>query len=1044
MTRSGNGSRAPGHGQADGHPAADGQPGSGGHPGAEGHPGAGGHRGAGPPGTISVVVCAYTEQRWTKLSRAIGSIHDQTRAAHEIILVIDHCPGLLVRSRREFGGVTTVPNRFGQGLSGGRNTGIAEASGDVVAFLDDDAAAGRDWLATLAGHYRDPQVLGVGGLVDPWWEEGRPPWFPPELDWVVGCSYEGMPTRSAAVRNFIGANMSFRRELLTELRGFVPTLGRVGAIPLGCEETELCLRASHLHPRGILRYDPSAAVRHAVPRQRGSWGYLLSRCYAEGKSKAKVAELAGPQRALASERRYLRSALPRRVGRSIAGAAAGDLAKLQSVLAVLAAVAVTGAGYLTGRTAGLAHRRTVPVLTSAPGRAPASRIRGGLSALAAGGRFAACLAGWGAGLTGVGISRAARSLTGSARDRMAELRSMLVIMAAVAVAGAAYLRGGTAGLVRDRAPPTLGPAPGQRASPIRAALPALAPWAGLVACLALWGAGLTGVAVAGVARADLGLISVLPVTFWAALGVFTLSFGWSVVYRPAQWPLAAHVLALIAMLNATPAILYGTLRYSWAWKHVGVVDFISHHGVDFSLGGVLGVYQGWPGFFALNSFLSSASGLHSALAYASWAVAVNHLLWLGPFILIARAFTSDQRLIWTGACLFEVGNWVGQDYFSPQAFAYFLYLTVIAVCLRWLRHPPADVAPGGQRPRRWVIVACLVPLLLAIASSHQLTPFMLIGALAILAVCGQLRPRALPVVTAVITVGWLAYAGRPWLIANRARILQGLGNPWANTSAHLVSFAPVPFGQIAVDWGARGASALMGVLAVAGFWRYWRRHRGAARRSWLAVALLAVAAIPIVAANSYGGEVIFRSYLFALPFLAIAGAAAFFPDRRSGRPAATCLALVATLLALMTGFVLGNYGDEATNYFTPREVAASEWLYRTAPAGSQLVGATSNFPWGFVHYNRYSYTFLDNPPSLDRAALRAPVQTLTQIMKPGSSPASYLILTRSQAEGLYLSGTWPASGLSRITHDLLASGKYRVVYRNADAIILQLSGREAE
>jgi len=233
----------------------------------------------------------------------------------------------------------------------------------------------------------------------------------------------------------------------------------------------------------------------------------------------------------------------------------------------------------------------------------------------------------------------------------------------------------------------------------------------------------------------------------------------------------------------------------------------------------------------------------------------------------------------------------------------------------------------------------------------------------------------------------------------------------------------------------------MGILAVIGFWRYWQRHDKPARRSWLRVALLAIAAVPIVAANSYGGEIIFRSYLFALPFLAIAAAAAFFPDPSTGRSAATGAALLVTLLAQLAGFSLGNYGDEAMNYFTPREVAASQWLYRTAPAGAQLVGATENFPWAFVHYSRYGYAFLDDPPALDRAALRAPVRTITQIMRPGSSPASYLILTRSQAEELYLTGAWPAGALPRVTRDLLASGKYRVVYRNADAIILQLAGR---
>src|SRR5207244_3741989 len=93
--------------------------------------------------------------------------------------------------------------------------------------------------------------------------------------------------------------------------------------------------------------------------------------------------------------------------------------------------------------------------------------------------------------------------------------------------------------------------------------------------------------------------------------------------RPAGLP---ALVPLVAILHATPAILYGTLRYSWAWKHVGVIDFISHHGIEFHLGGVLGAYQGWPGFFALNSFLTSASGQGSALSYASWALPVNDLL----------------------------------------------------------------------------------------------------------------------------------------------------------------------------------------------------------------------------------------------------------------------------------------------------------------------------------------------------------------------------------------------------------------------------------
>ena len=144
------------------------------------------------------------------------------------------------------------------------------------------------------------------------------------------------------------------------------------------------------------------------------------------------------------------------------------------------------------------------------------------------------------------------------------------------------------------------------------------------------------------------------------------------------------------------------------------------------------------------------------------------------------------------------------------------------------------------------------------------------------------------------------------------------------------------------------------------------------------------------------------------------------------------------MLVLVTGFCVSNYGSEAENYFSPAEVAASDWLYRAAPPGAQIVAANSNFPWAFVHYNWYGYTFLDTPPSLGREALRAPVTTMLGLMKPGHTPASYLILTRGQAAQVLLTGEWPPGAFAGLTHDLLASGRFRVVYHNPDALILQL------
>ncbi|MFJ1967076.1 glycosyltransferase family 2 protein [Streptomyces sp. NPDC087903] len=300
-----------------------------------------------PVPTLSVVICAYTLDRWEDLRAAIGSVHAQDPPADEIVLVIDHNQALQERAERNLHGVRVVPNQERRGLSGGRNTGVAVSHGDVVAFLDDDATAQPGWTGRLLAPYADPRVMGVGGLVRPWWTTGRPVWFPPEFDWVVGCSYRGQPDQASPVRNFIGANMSFRRTQLLAVGGFLDALGRVGTRPVAsCDETDLCLRIAARDPKAMLLYEPAAEIRHRVPESRARWAYFRYRCYVEGLSKALVARRCGTGPALASERAYLRSAIPRALARNLSRI--GSPGALRTIGALCAGVCATATGYLVG------------------------------------------------------------------------------------------------------------------------------------------------------------------------------------------------------------------------------------------------------------------------------------------------------------------------------------------------------------------------------------------------------------------------------------------------------------------------------------------------------------------------------------------------------------------------------------------------------------------------------------------------------------------------------------------------------------------------
>jgi glycosyltransferase involved in cell wall biosynthesis len=306
-------------------------------------------RSAAPP-TISVVVCAFTVERLQVMGEAIESLRAQTLPAHEIVLVIDHAPELLEEVRRLWPDIVIVPNREKQGLSGARNTGVAEASGEVVAFLDDDAIAAPDWLQRLAAAYADSNVLGAGGTVRPRWVEGKPRWFPPEFDWVVGCTHSGMPQELEPVRNLVGANMSFRRESLVEVGGFSHELGRVGTLPVGAEETDLSIRVHQRWPEAEILYDPAAAVEHVVPPARGKVRYFIDRCRAEGRSKAVLTAMVGSEDGLSSERSYVRRTLPRGVLRDLGAVLRGDASGLGRATMIVVGLAATSADYLRVRS----------------------------------------------------------------------------------------------------------------------------------------------------------------------------------------------------------------------------------------------------------------------------------------------------------------------------------------------------------------------------------------------------------------------------------------------------------------------------------------------------------------------------------------------------------------------------------------------------------------------------------------------------------------------------------------------------------------------
>lgn len=299
--------------------------------------------------SVTVVICAHTMDRFDDIKAAVASVQAQTRPADETILVIDHNDEL--QEAVSGLGPKVVPNVGTKGLSGARNTGTELAIGEVVAYLDDDATAEPTWLEELVAPFTDPAVVAVGGWAIPNWDTERPDWFPEEYLWVVGCSHRGLPTELAPVRNVIGCNMAFRRQPVLDAGGFDEGLGRTADRPLGCEETELCIRLGQADRGAKILLEPKARIHHRVPPARTSWRYFVDRCRAEGNSKAYVVGLVGSDDGLSSERSYVTSVLPRAVGRALLGLPRRPLTSLGSAAAVIGGLVVTGFGFLERKIA---------------------------------------------------------------------------------------------------------------------------------------------------------------------------------------------------------------------------------------------------------------------------------------------------------------------------------------------------------------------------------------------------------------------------------------------------------------------------------------------------------------------------------------------------------------------------------------------------------------------------------------------------------------------------------------------------------------------
>ncbi|MFD8568533.1 lipopolysaccharide biosynthesis protein [Streptomyces sp. NPDC059639] len=601
----------------------------------------------------------------------------------------------------------------------------------------------------------------------------------------------------------------------------------------------------------------------------------------------------------------------------------------------------------------------------------------------------------------------------------------------------------------------LRPATAPSAAPAKPPRARLTPTVAVLTLLLIAGLGLYWGPVLGMSDAGLddmgglGLISVLsPVTLLGGALLIAVFATLLWLERPHTWLLLATLLATVVSLHALPAVIEAEPRFATAWQHLGFLDYIDRTG---SAVPDLDARWSWPGFFAAAAFVAKACGVSDLGEVVRWWPMTVQLLYLAPMFLLLRSVRASWKAKWTGLWIFVLSGWVGQDYFSPQGFTYLLYLMFVAILLVWFRAPrvlwtqrrpgEAEVEPTDRRQRS-VLLVVLIVLFAATVPAHQLTPFVMLGVLAVLVLVGRSELRGLPLLFGVLVAVWLGFLAEPYWSGHFNDLFGGVGGVGGNVTSSVSG---------RIQGGSSTHKLVLytrvllagGVLAFACY-GWWRRREWKYRERSLVVLTF----VPFLGfgMQSYGGEMALRVFMFALPGAALLAGLALFPRTgvtmkerdQDGISLAPLAALLAGLL-LFGGFLVARWGNEPFERIRPGEVAAMDYVYAHDKPTVRLLwmsndtvdNVTPSLPWGARDMEKVQYV-----PTL------APVDPvlvggLVKALKD-AGPNSYLMINKSQVVYLQLDVGYSKAWSTRLVQNLDRRTELKKSYVNDDVTMYQL------
>jgi hypothetical protein len=519
---------------------------------------------------------------------------------------------------------------------------------------------------------------------------------------------------------------------------------------------------------------------------------------------------------------------------------------------------------------------------------------------------------------------------------------------------------------------------------------------------------------------DYGLIQALGPGYFAALGLLSVSFvAFLARAQAAPWVGVLHLAVLVALVDGAPYVIEGEPRFPVTYVHAGFAEAIMRGGETLPM---LDARFSWPGFFAFFGYLSEAAGLPDTMPLAVWFPFVIKVLWLAAMWVVLRRLFDRPAVCWLGLWLFQVAEWSGQSYYSPQALGVFIYWVTVAVLLVAL-DPARRPGPSGR-----AALAVVVLSFAALVVSHQLTPFMVMSAAGLLGVLALTRARTVWVLFGVLFVVWFSFGTTDYWVGHIHSLLGDAGQVSSTLDDNVADRIGGNESHTRVIYSRIALSGLVAVPAGLGVLLAWRQ-----RRLDLRVVVLGGAPVGALLLQSYGGEGLIRVFLFMLPVLA--GAAAYLLLAARGRRArlVASAATAVLLVGMLPLAMLAKYGGESFESVSASERRVAAWVHAHVGEGD-LVASIA--PAGYLRERRVGE--VDFVPALDRFQT-GDLRHVRSIMREHDG-RRFLVLSSSQyAYGSQVSGL-PADWEDGLLADLATAEDFELVHEDGSARVYEFRG----